>query len=213
MDADAAARQASRISRSAEPPILSDLADIPGIGLAMSLAPGLEGALRTLADVLLVNDFPGASLTRPEREMIATAVSALNDCFFCMDSHGAFAASLLRRQGATDAEALVEGLKSGSLQRLSAKMQGLLAIARAVARDARALTHDDTAPAMAAGATSGDVQLAVLIASAFSMYNRMVEGLRAPTAADASAYAERADQIADLGYVAQPEATAPATTP
>ena len=213
MDADAESRQASRMLRSAEPPILSDLPDIPGIGLAMSLAPELEVALRTLADVLLVNDFPGATLTRPEREMIATSVSAVNDCFFCMDSHGAFAASLLRRQGAADAEALVETLKSGGLERLSAKMQGLLAIARTVARDARGLKHGDTAPAMAAGATSGDIQLAVLIASAFSMYNRMVEGLRAPTAAEASAYAERAEQIADLGYVAQPEETEPAATP
>jgi hypothetical protein len=44
------------------------------------------------------------------------------------------------------------------------------------------------------------VQLAVLIASAFSMYNRMVEGFRARTAPTPEAYRERATEIATGGY-------------
>ena len=64
-------------------------ADVPGIGVAMRLTPGLGVHLRGLADELLVNDFPGATIRRVEREMLATAVSAANDCFFCMDSHAA----------------------------------------------------------------------------------------------------------------------------
>ena len=72
----------------------------PGIGVAMRLTPGLGVHLRGLADELLVNDFPGATIQRHEREMLATAVSAANDCFFCMDSHGALAGALLEREDA-----------------------------------------------------------------------------------------------------------------
>ena len=52
-----------------------------------------------------------------------------------------------------------------------------------------------------AGATDVDTQLAVLIASAFCMYNRMVDGLRARTPPSPEAYRDRAKEIADYGYV------------
>ena len=71
-------------------------------------------------------------------------------------------------------------------------MQALLHIARVVRRNGLDLTAADVDAARAAGATDGDVQLAVLIASAFSMYNRMVDGLRAMTAPSPEAYRERA---------------------
>jgi hypothetical protein len=63
--------------------------------------------------------------------------------------------------------------------------------------------------ARSAGATDADVQLAVLIASAFSMYNRMVEGFRARTPGAVDAYRDRAAQIAELGYSARPAPVAP----
>ena len=85
------ARDDERLERSQEEPIVGGLPDVPGIGAAMRLTPGLGVHLRGLADELLVNDFPGATIRRDEREMLATAVSAANDCFFCMDSHGAYA--------------------------------------------------------------------------------------------------------------------------
>ena len=88
-----------------EEPIVGGLPDVPGIGVAMRLTPGLGVHLRGLADELLVDDFPGATIQRHEREMLATAVSAANDCFFCMDSHGAFADALLEREGAVRARA------------------------------------------------------------------------------------------------------------
>jgi AhpD family alkylhydroperoxidase len=88
------ARDAERLVRSGEDPIVGGLPDFPGILAAIRLTPGLAQHLRGLADELLVKDFPGATLTRAERELIATAVSAGNDCFSCMDSHGAFAAEL-----------------------------------------------------------------------------------------------------------------------
>ena len=133
--------------------------------------------------------------------MLATAVSAANDCFYCMDSHGAFATRAPRAERQRRSwSPLVDGIKLGSSDGLDAKMQALLHIARTVRRDALALTAEDVAAAQAAGATDGDVQLAVLIASAFSMYNRMVDGFRAPTPPTAEAYRARAAEIAEHGY-------------
>ena len=72
---------------------------------------------------------------------------------------------------------LVDAIKLGSSEGFDDKMRALLHIARTVRREPRDLTAADVAAAHAAGATDADVQLAVLIAAAFSMYNRMVEGL------------------------------------
>jgi uncharacterized peroxidase-related enzyme len=195
-------RDDERKKRAAEAPVVGGLSGAPGITAAMGISPGIALHLRGLADELLVKDLPGATLTRGERELLATAVSAANDCFFCMDSHGAFANELLRRAGDTGAEAVVDGLKAGGSVGLGPKMVALVAIARTVQRDARGLTRDDVKRALDAGASDADTQLAVLIASAFSMYNRMVDGLRAPTPPTTEPYAPRAVEIADRGYSA-----------
>ena len=196
------AREEERLMRSEEEPIVGGLPDAPGILTALRLTPELGIHLRGLADELLVNDFAGATIGRAEREMLATATSAANDCFYCMDSHGAFASALLERSGATDRVPLVDGIKLGSSEGLDAKMQALLHIARTVRGEPRDLTAADVAAAHAAGASDADVQLAVLIASAFSMYNRMVEGFRARTLPSPDAYRARAAEIAEHGYSA-----------
>ena len=203
------ARDEERHLRAQQEPIVGGLPDVPGIGVAMRLTPGLGVHLRGLADELLVHDFPGATLQRAEREMLATAVSAANDCFFCMDSHGAFATALLERTGAAEQTALIDVIKHGTSDGFTPKMQALLHIARTVRRDSLDLTPADVQSALDAGATDGDVQLAVLIASAFSMYNRMVDGLRARTPAAAEAYRARAGEIAERGYSAPPVAVVP----
>jgi uncharacterized peroxidase-related enzyme len=194
------ARDEERLMRSHEEPIVGGLPDVPGILAAIRLTPGLGVHLRGLADELLVNDFPGATLVRAEREMLATATSAANDCFYCMDSHGAFANALLEQTGATDLAPLIDVIKLGSSEGLSDKMTALVHITRTVRREPRELTAADVAAAHAAGAVDADVQLAVLIASAFSMYNRMVEGFRARTLPSADAYRARAAEIAAHGY-------------
>jgi uncharacterized peroxidase-related enzyme len=205
------ARDEERRQRSQQDPIVGSLPDVPGIGVAMRLTPGLGVHLRGLADEVLVKDYPGATLRRHEREMLATAVSAANDCFFCMDSHGAFATALLERHGATEHAPLIEVIKQGASEGFDPKMQALLHVARTVRRDPLDLTSADVQAAIDAGATDADVQLAVLIASAFSMYNRLVDGLRARTPASAEAYRARAGEIAEHGYSAAP--AAPATAP
>jgi uncharacterized peroxidase-related enzyme len=193
------ARDDERRIRSQDEPIVGGLPDAPGILTALRLTPNLGLHLRGLADELLVNDFPGATIARHEREMLATAVSAANDCFYCMDSHGAFATALLEQSGAGHAS-IIDTIKLGSSEGLDEKMQALLHIARTVRRDPLDLTAGDVDAALAAGASDADTQLAVLIAAAFSMYNRMVDGFRANTPPDPAAYTARAGEIAAHGY-------------
>jgi uncharacterized peroxidase-related enzyme len=194
------AREEERLSRSEEMPIVRGLPDVPGIGVAMRLTPQLGIHLRGLADQVLVEPFPGATISRSQREMIATAVSAANDCFFCMDSHAAHATALMERDGTEALIPLLDTIKIGSSDGLEPKMQALLHIARTVRRDARSLTPADVDAACDSGASDADVQLAVLIAAAFSMYNRLVDGFRARTAPSVEPYRERAVEIAEHGY-------------
>jgi uncharacterized peroxidase-related enzyme len=193
-------RDAERQARAGEAPIVDGLPDVPGILVAMRLAEGLGRHLRGLADALLVDAFPGSSLTRGERELLATAVSAGNDCFYCMDTHGAFAAELLRRNEVPAVSDLIDSIKNGETKRLDPRMAALTVIARQVGRSARHLRREEIDAAKSAGASDGDIQLAVLIAAAFCMYNRMVDGMRAQTPANPRAYEDRARQIADYGY-------------
>ncbi len=205
------ARDDERAQRAQEEPIVGGLPEVPGIGVAMSLTPKLGTHLRGLADQLLVDDYPGATLSRAQREMIATAVSAANDCFFCMDSHAAHATALLERDSDTGAIELLDTLKTGSSQGFDPKMQALLRIARKVGGDARELNLGDVDAACSAGASDGDVQLAILIAAGFSMYNRLVDGFRARTPANVAMYHGRADEIALYGYSARGPAPLPTT--
>jgi len=202
------ARDDERLLRAGETPIVGGLPDVPGIGTAMRLTPALGTHLRGLADELLVDDFPGATISRAERETLATAVSAANDCFFCMDSHAAHATAVMELAGSTDQVPLLDAVKLGSSDGYDPKMQALLHIARTVRGDARALTADDVAAATAAGASDADVQLAVLIAAAFSMYNRIVDGFRAKTPPSVEVYRGRAAEIAEHGYSAPAGAAA-----
>jgi len=193
-------RDDERMERATQPPLVGGLPDAPGITAAMALSPALGVHLRGLADALLVDDFPGATLRRAEREMIATVTSAGNDCFYCMDSHAAFASELLDRDGDTARKPLVDELLVGALDGFDPKMRALLNVASVVRRNPLELSAADVEAATSAGATDGDVQLAVCIASAFSMYNRLVDGLRAMTPPSTEPYAEPAKRIAEHGY-------------
>jgi hypothetical protein len=131
-----------------------------------------------------------------------------------MDSHGAFASALLRRASTTPGaigaserserqsviDVLVDGIKSGGSDGVSPKLAALLHVARAVQKNPRSVRAEDVRRALDAGASDADTQLAVLIASAFCMYNRMVDGLRAPTPPTPDAYRARAEEIAEHGY-------------
>jgi uncharacterized peroxidase-related enzyme len=168
--------------------------DTPGIAGLFQYRPETARPLRELAEVLLRGD---GTLTRGERELIAAYVSARNECRFCARSHGAFAAAQL--PGGMEIVDLVCADLDGAP--VSAKLRALLRIADAVRRDGRAVTPAQVAAARTEGASDREIHDTVLIAAAFSMYNRYVDGLAAITPDDPAAYTHMANRIVDRGYL------------
>ena len=165
---------------------------LPGITGGFAFRPETAGPMRELAHILLHE--PG-SLTSGERELIATYVSSQNDCHFCQASHGAVAAAHLG--GAEVAEQVKRDLESAPV---TPKLKALLAIAGKVQRGGKNVTSEDVALARSHGATDMEIHDTVLIAAAFSMYNRYVDGLGTWQPQDKTMYAEMGKQLAEHGY-------------
>jgi uncharacterized peroxidase-related enzyme len=176
---------------------------LPGITSAFAFRPETAKPLRELAEALL--RAPN-SLTRGEREMIATFVSTRNDCSFCQASHRAIAAHCL------DADyGLVDAVRfHPESAPVSGKMKALLAIAGKVQQGGKNVAPEDIARAREEGASDIEIHDAVLIAAAFCMYNRYVDGLATWTPTDASAYDAMGALIARGGYARSVESSATA---
>ena len=138
-----------------------------------------------------------STLTRGERELIATYVSAENDCYYCQTVHGAIAAAQLN-----DNEDLVRSVKRDFLHAdVSEKMKALLKIAGAVQKGGKYVKKEDVEQARRLGATDLEIHDTVLIAAAFCMYNRYVDGLATWQPEDAEMYRQRGKMVASVGYV------------
>jgi uncharacterized peroxidase-related enzyme len=167
----------------------------PGITGAMRFRPETAAALNQLAEVLLRGE---NSLPPGERELIAAYVSGLNECEFCRDSHSAFAAAQL--EGGTSLVAQVRA--DPDTAPISGKLRALLRIAAAVQKSGRTMTAELADAARAAGATDVEIHDTVLIAAAFCMYNRYVDGLGTHPAQDPGDYTATARRIVTSGYAA-----------
>ena len=167
---------------------------LPGITGAFAFRPETAKPMRELAEVLLRGP---NTLTSGERETIASFVSARNDCAFCRDSHRAAAAHHL--DGNYE---LVDAVRADYQQApVSAKLKALLAIAAKVQQGGKHVTTADVDRARAEGATDTEIHDTVLIAAAFCMYNRYVDGLATLTPADDAAYHAMGERMARQGYV------------
>jgi uncharacterized peroxidase-related enzyme len=166
---------------------------LPGIRGPMAFRPETAKPLNELADVLL---HAPNSLTQGERELIATYVSSQNDCFFCQTIHGAIAAHHLDGD-----EAMVQQVKCDfDAAPVSDKLKALLVIAGRVQAGGKNVQTEDIDRARKQGATDMEIHDTVLIAAAFCMYNRYVDGLATFAPQDPAAYRERAGIVARDGY-------------
>ncbi|SFK00818.1 uncharacterized peroxidase-related enzyme [Streptosporangium canum] len=167
--------------------------DEPGIRGLLRFRPETARPLNDLAEVLLRGE---STLSRGERELIATYVSGLNECRFCTSSHAAFAAAQL-----PEGMALVERVRADpDGAPVSAKLKALLGIAAAVQQGGRQVGDHHIAAARAEGATDVEIHDTVLIAAAFCMFNRYVDGLATFAPEDPAAYATAADRVIAYGY-------------
>lgn len=167
---------------------------LPGITGGFAFRPETAKPMRELAEMLLRGP---NSLTSGEREMIATFVSARNDCAFCRDSHAAAAAHHL--EGNYDlVDAVTRDYQSAPI---SPKLKALLTIAGKVQEDGKQVTTADVERARGEGASDVEIHDAVLIAAAFSMFNRYVDGLATWTPTEPAMYDQMGERMAREGYV------------
>jgi len=166
---------------------------LPGIRGLFTVRPETAKPLCELANVLLHG---AGTLSPAERELIATFVSSENDCHYCQTSHGAVAAVHL---GGDDA--LVADVKRDfETAAISAKLKALLAIAGKVRAGGRNVRPEDVERARREGATDLEIHDTVLIAAAFCMFNRYVDGLATWAPVEPESYRARAAHIAEKGY-------------
>jgi len=83
---------------------------------------------------------------------------------------------------------------------ISEKLKSLLAIAEQVQIDGKRVTRELVEEARAHGATDLDIHDTILIAAAFSMYNRYVDGLATVQPRDTQMYAQMGQRMAEKGY-------------
>ncbi len=171
---------------------------LPGIIGPLRQYPETAQHLSGLAEALLRGP---SSLTPAEREVIATYVSSQNECVFCTASHGATARFLL----GPDAE-VVDAVKSDFERApISEKLKALLVIAGKVQLGGRRVTEADVARARAAGADDKAIHDTVLVAAAFCMFNRYVDGLATLIPDDPEAYVPMGLGLANHGYLTTPK--------
>ncbi len=167
--------------------------DLPGIRALMAFRPETAGPLNELAEILLRAD---NSLSRGDRELIGAYVSYLNNCVFCQFVHGAMAQYYLQ----CDVN-FIEGVKNDFINsELTTKMKSLLAVAGAVQQSGKAVTAEMITNAKNIGASDMEIHDTVLLAAAFCMFNRYVDGLGTAIPDDPEYYSLRAERRAAEGY-------------
>ena len=168
---------------------------LPGIRGLMAYRPETAEPLNHLAEVLLRAE---NSLSRGERELIATYVSALNDCYFCQNVHGALAGHYLNCS-INEIDKLK--IDYSSSEKISEKMKALISIAGSVQQSGKNVSEYQVKQALEIGASQREIHDTVLIAAAFCMFNRYVDGLSTFASSNRQFYVDRAPQRAEEGYL------------
>src|SRR6202000_1096445 len=113
---------------------------LQGIRGPLAFRPETAKPLNELAEALL---HAPNSLPQGDRELIATYVSSLNDCYFCQTVHGSIAGAFL-----DDNEHLIRQVKRDfKSAHISEKLKSLLTIAGKVQKDGKLVTAEDIADA------------------------------------------------------------------
>jgi uncharacterized peroxidase-related enzyme len=166
---------------------------VPGIRSLVMFRPETGKPLYELAQILLRGE---STLSEADRELIAAYVSFRNQCVFCMSSHAAASRYLYG-----DKKNIVDEVLSDMPNaNISEKLKALLHMAGKVQILGKEVTPEDVEEARRLGATEREIHDTVLIAAAFSMFNRYVDGLASWTPTDPVVYEEMGKRMS-RGYV------------
>lgn len=168
--------------------------NLPGISGLLYHSPETAKPLSQLAETILRGP---STLSMAERELIASYVSWLNQCVFCHLSHGAAALAHLNLDTSHVAK-IQAGCKGLDV---SHKFFALLRIAEQVQQSGKNVNAETVDAARKLGATDMEIHHTVLIAAAFCMYNRYVDGLGTFTSANPADFQATGERLAMHGYV------------
>lgn len=178
--------------------------NMPGITAGFAFRPETAKPMRELAHILLHTSGNDGFISR-DRELVAAFVSSRNTCYFCQTSHGA-AATHLNGGDADLVDAVCRDYKTAPIV---PKLKALLAIAEQVQVDGKRVTTQLVDQARYHGATNLDIHDTILIAAAFCMYNRYVDGLQTVQPRNKEIYREMGKHMAEDGYCRASEAVSP----
>ena len=148
--------------------------DIPGIALCFATNPALLKGMLEIAEDFVFGD---SLLSRRHKEMLATYVSGLNACPYCVDSH---AAALAAQGGSNDVICALQKDELDARVFTTAEL-ALLNFAGKVNSNSSAITRADVEAAMRGGWTEAQVAEAVHIAALFAAFNRIANGFGLPS--------------------------------
>lgn len=168
-----------------------------GMSALLAYKPETGEAIEALGGVILAGP---SALSPGERELIGTCVARLAGCRFAEVVHRAAAARLL---GVSE-QAVEMMLEHADSPQMNARMGALLGLASRVAEGGLAVTDETIATARDAGADDEMIHDAVLVAAAFCMFTRYVDGLAAPVPEDETIVQAIGLRIAENGYGSAP---------
>lgn len=172
--------------------------EYPGVRSLFMFRPETAAPLNALVQVLLHNPHP--TLSAGERELIAAYVSSLNACKYCASTHGAIAKHHL----GNDAQMVAGVMQNPDTAAISSKLKSLLHIAAKVQVSGKEVGIEDIEAAKREGATDLEIHDTVLIAAAFCLFNRYVDGLATWAPDDPAVYDQIGKQRAEEGYFTAP---------
>ena len=142
---------------------------VSNIMRAQSLNPN---ALRAFLELYTTLVFGRSSLSRGEREMIATTVSASNGCDYCVSHHGEALKFYLKN------EDQVNSLVDGRLpENLSARAKALTNYALKLTREPSRIVKEDLDVLRALGISDSEMLDLVLLTGYMNLVNRIAQGL------------------------------------
>jgi uncharacterized peroxidase-related enzyme len=149
-------------------------AHVPGILKCFATHPPLLEQMLALASSLL---FVEGHLTRRTKEMIATHVSALNACPYCLDSH----ASFLHQQGGSDQLLLALFTGDSAHPSINAGERALLSFVAKVTDESYKVCAGDIQSLEDSGWHRPQIAEAIHITALFACFNRVANAFGLPS--------------------------------
>jgi uncharacterized peroxidase-related enzyme len=140
---------------------------IPGVFQLLSIRPDLAGPVAGLVRAVLADK----ELDRPAKEAIATYVSALNQCPYCVGAHSTF----MQLYGASEKQ--VRAAETGDLTAFATddRTRQFLPLAEKITLHAYKVTDEDIESLRRVGWSDEAILEAVSVVLLFTMINRLAD--------------------------------------